>query len=87
MVSTPGPTSSGNKISGEFSMVELEVRPECLLPPVRVYSPEYEDGKKGLPPLRGCCANTEEENLKKQSTEWQGRDVVYSPVFCLSACM
>lgn len=43
MASTAGPTLSGNKISGKLSLVEMEIRPGCLLPHVRVHSPENED--------------------------------------------
>lgn len=86
MASTPGPTSSSNKISGEFSMVEIELRPECLLPPVRVYSPEDEYRKKGLPPLRGCHANIEEENLKKTKYRTVAKRCCVQPCV-LSECL
>lgn len=43
MASTAAPTSSGNKISGKLSFVEMEIGPGCLLQHVRVHRPENED--------------------------------------------
>lgn len=64
MASTAAPTSSGNKISGKLSLVEVEIRPGCLLQHVRVHSPENEGmRRKDLSLLRGCCASLEGENL------------------------